>query len=228
MKIYRNEKGFALITALMITMICLVITMGILTVVIRNTKSGGIIKSYQNAVEASYGGAELQMFEVMPKILAEFFATNSVGAANITASRTLAEAAFGANLFTRPDPTNKCLIAKLSTDSTSWPAACADTAVRLTNIDPRIVPDFSLTLPGAQGQSYTVLSKIVDTSVGVDYIPPPKGGPMGGGGTSQSGGSGTSSLISHYVYRIEVSASRSSSDPLNPMEKGAVSVLYEF
>jgi len=224
MKINRNENGFALITALMITMICLVIVMGILSIVIQNTRTGGIKKSYQNAVEASYGGAELQMFEVMPKILAELFNTNSVGIPSITSSRTLAEAAFGANLFTRSDVTNACLIAKLSTASGSWPAACASNPADRTSLDPRIAPDFSLTLPSLQGQNYIVQSKIVDTSVGVPYIPAPDGGPMNGGGTGESGGSGTSPLVSHYVYRIEVSASGSS----RPLERGTLSVLYEF
>jgi hypothetical protein len=232
MKILRNENGFAFITALMITMICLVITMGILTVITRNTKSGGIKKSYQNAVEASYGGAELQMFEVMPKLLADIFAQEILADQLLAlkdrkTSLTDAMAVSGINLaFT--NNVDACLHSKLLKTPANWPADCADTAVRLTNTDPRIVPDFTLTLPGIQGQSYTVLSKIVDTSVGVQYIPPPPGGPMGGGGVAKFGGSGTSSLVSHYVYRIEVSASRSASDPLNPLERGAVSVLYEF
>jgi hypothetical protein len=221
-----NENGFALITALMITMICLVITMGILTIVIQNIRSGGIKKSYQNAVEASYGGAELQMYEIVPKLLTDFFATGTISTSE---GLLVATAAFGgANphlVFNRINNTDACLIAKLSSVPSAWPAACNSTAIAtLTDPDPTNTPDFTLTLPGTTGQSFTVQSKIVDTSVGVPYMPAPPGGPMNSNGSTGPGGNGTSTLVAHYVYRIEVSAARTT----NPMERGAVSVLYEY
>ncbi len=116
------------------------------------------------------------------------------------------------------------MIDKLTKSSADWSAANCGALATSTNIDPRVSPDISLTLNGLQGQRYTVSSKIVDTSPGVPYVPPPVGGPLFGHGTASSAGAGSGTYVAHYIYRIEVAAQRAN----NASEQGAVSVLYEY
>jgi hypothetical protein len=70
-----------------------------------------------------------------------------------------------------------------------------------------------------------VYSKVTDTVEGVPYPPQPTGGQgeLFGGGVTESSGPTTTNL-SHYVYRIEVSGERTA----NPTEKSNLSVLYEY
>ena len=216
MKLHKNNQGFALVTALMITMLSLVIIMGILYVVTQNIRSAGGKKAYQNAVEASYGGADVTMYNILPTL---FGGINSVADMD-TAKGALA--LFGADLTF--NASSLCLIDKLTKSSADWSVANCGALATSTNIDPRVNPDISLTLNGLQGQRYTVSSKIVDTSPGVPYVPPPVGGPLFGHGAASSSGAGNGTYVAHYIYRIEVAAQRAT----NATEQGAVSVLYEY
>lgn len=216
MKLCTNKDGFALVTALMMTMLTLVIAMGIMYMVTQNIRAGGIKKAYQNAVEASYGGADVAMYNILPSL---FSGVDSVAEMNtaITGLGTL-----GAGLAF--NVTSQCLIDKLSKSPADWVTSCGP-LVNSASLNPATNPDFTMTLNGAAGQApYVVNSKIVDTVPGVPYATPPVGGPLLGAGSTSPGGSGSGVYVAHYVYRIEVAAQRQN----NATEQGAVSVLYEY
>ena len=63
MQTLRNENGVALVTALMLTLIALTITMALLYMVISSTKMSGAQKRYKTSREASYAAAT----ELYPK-----------------------------------------------------------------------------------------------------------------------------------------------------------------
>jgi hypothetical protein len=206
MKSYNNEKGFALITALMITMICLVMIMGIMTTITQNTRSSGINKTYQNAIDASYGGADLAIYEMLPIL---------VGATDLASMQTLMNSMSFASFVASKD----CMYDKLTKKTADWGACAANSKTT----DPKSNPDYNVTLQGTSGTTFTVHSKIVDTNQGVPYVAGPKK-PLGGGGVASQNNLGSNMYLSHYVYRVEVATERT----LNPTEQGAVSVLYEY
>jgi hypothetical protein len=197
-----NNKGIALITALMLTLITLVIILGILFVISNNTKSSGANKAYRNVTEAAYGGADLVMQDIIPRMMV----FNNIS--TIKGEYSSIGLNFGSSA---------CVRTKLNNAVSGW-GVCSST------LNPKVQPDVKFNLAGSSGQSFSVYSKIVDTVPGVQYPPPPPGGqPLIGGGVTESSGPTTGNL-SHYVYRIEVSGERAN----NPSEKSDISVLYEY
>lgn len=216
MKLHADTKGFALITALMITMISLVIIMGIIYAVTENIRSQGHKRVYQNAVEASYGGSEVTMYNILPTLFD--------GIDTTTAMNTAIASLGGLGAGLTFNVTSDCLRAKLDPTVADWVTNCGPLATS-ANPDPNTDPDITMTLPATAGQpAFIVNSKIVDTNIGAPYPEQPAGGMLFGKGTTASTGTGTGSNVAHYTYRIEVSAQRQN----NPTEQGAVSVLYEY
>jgi hypothetical protein len=209
-KVMHNEKGFALITSLLITMLSLVIVMGLLYSIIQNIKLGASQKIYRNAVEASYGGTDVMVNEILPR----FFKGDSP--ATILGSFP---SEMNLKFYSKED--GSCLDVKLKTPPSNWASIC--TGAGATDVNPRIAPDVKFELRGVSSQKFVVYSKIVDTKPGVPYITQPMGGPLEGGGVAALGENGTSK-VNHYVYRIEVAGERE----INPAEKGVLSVLYEY
>jgi hypothetical protein len=199
-----NNKGIALITVLMLTLITLVIILGILTLLTANTKAGGAWKTYRNTNEAAYGGADLIMQDLIPRAFTNFTNFSTV----IKSDYAMIDMQTGSSA---------CLRQKLHSDATGW-AACPG-----VNNNPKSQPDMTFKLAGASGQSFSVYSKIIDTTPGVPYPSPPTGGQLIGGGVAESS-AGTTINLSHYVYRIEVAGEQT----VNPAEKSIISVLYEY
>jgi len=199
-----NNNGIALITALMMTFICLVISMAIFYTITRNIKASAANKVYRNTVEASYGGTEIIMNEVLPQLFRNISTS--------TIKTTFSGISFGFN------NSNNCIRQKLKLDPADW-TLCTNG----TDVNPRINPDMTFNLSGTQGQQYKVYSKIVDTIKGAEYINP-AGTPLLGGGVAETGGGSTGIPPQHFVYRIEVTGERAT----NPLEKSLISVLYEY
>lgn len=212
MKVIRCERGIALITALLFTMLTLVIVLGLLYMVLQNTKIVASQQVYRNAVEASYGGAEVVLKEIIPELM------NPTGPlpADLLASFP---SEMNMEFYSKPD--GSCFRDKLLRAPSGWSANC--TAGDATNVNPKIMPDLKFELKSPTHGKYVVSSKIVDTDPGAPYLPSPPGGPLGGGGVTASGGSGLSSG-QHYVYRVEIIGERKD----NPAENGQLSVLYEY
>lgn len=208
-----KKDGIALITALMMTLISLTIIMAVMSVVTQNIQSVGGTKRFKSALEASYGGSELVLKQILPALLDNTMTTDFT-------------------LLTASYPNNSaCNIAtKLNSTQEAWNAAC-----NLSD-DPKVMPDVTFQLPASSGTTYTVYAKIVDTlmvgntdrSVGGDG----SGGvgEITGGVVNMSigggGGGGGSVSVKHipYVYRVEVQAERS----VNAVEKANLSVLYAY
>lgn len=197
-----NNKGIALVTALMLTLITLVIILGVMFVINQNIKLGAAQKRYRNAVEASYGGVDIVVQDIIPKLF------TNISTASLRTTFSTINMGFGSSA---------CIRQKLMNKSTAW-TTCTD-----LSINPRRQPDVTFNLSGVSGQNFTVYSKIVDTVPGVVYQTAPSGSPLLGGGVAEPS-AGTTMNLAHYVYRVEIAAERS----VNPMEKSMLSVLYEY
>lgn len=201
MKHIRNERGIALVTALMLTLISLAIVLSLLYIVTQGTKVSAVHKRYKTSLEASYGGVEVFTKEVIPMVLQGTSLSTLIMTAN-------------------PSTASPCFISKLSNAPSSWGAVCGPDS-RTT--DPKVQPDLMLTLQGSGLQpNFTVYAKIVDTmpgnsdTSGIDMLD-------SGAGVAY-GSSGVSPKHMPATYRIEVQGEREK----NPLEKANLSILYAY
>lgn len=199
-----NNKGVALLTALMMTVIMLSIILGVMYLIDQSIKGSAARKTYSNVVEASYGGADLYAREIIPKL----FDNVSTNKAAVVNSLTLIQAQFASS---------PCLRNKLENATASWGTTITNCD---SGINPKINPDVSFELKGLDEQGFMVYSKIIDTTPGVPYT---GGNQLVGGGVAESS-AGSTLKLDHYVYRIEVSGERKA----RPVEKSNISVLYEY
>lgn len=224
MKFIKNEKGIALITALMFTVLSLVISMSLLYMVIAGTKTTGALKRYKTALDATYGGTDVFTKEIIEKA---FDFQNYSSASNPFKTHLLMEMGSLTN-----KSVSDCFRVRLTQPKKSWGACDA-----ISNSS----PDISFQLNAASGSPYRVFSNIVDTSewkitsiagtgvlVNSTFAGNTGDGSSGGSGLSKGGaGYGTNpTKIPHYpyVYKIEIQGERQN----NPTERGNVSVLYAY
>jgi hypothetical protein len=224
MKYLKNDSGIALITALMITLLSLVIVMSILYVVTQGIKTGASRKVYRNAVEAAYGGTNVMMYELFPRLANAILATSTPTTANTNAMTSSLGTTFsGINL--QFGSTGACLNQKLQFASSTWTTAsiCPGNSTSMNPKDIRSSPDMTFQLQGTSGQAFRVYSKIVDTVQGTAYMSGGPTTPLLGGGVTESA---AAQVVSgrHFVYRIEVVGEKVN----NPSEQGNLSVLYEY
>lgn len=211
-----NNKGMALVTALMFTLISLGIVMMLMYSITQGTKISGASKAYKTALEASYGALELVSKDVMPKLLTGT-AKSTLLTQLVSLSLAIPSDAGGCFdqkvgnstlLWTSCGPLNKTFIASESPDFTlNLKAASDNTGFRINTkiVDTRCGGDTSVGQPCTNS----------DTS-GIDYLD-------GGGGVTASSGAVTPQHRPAY-YRIEVQSERAA----NPREKSELSVLYAY
>ena len=199
MKRARNERGIALVTALLLTLISLGIAMALLYFISQGTKVSAAHKRYKSSRDAAYGGVEVFTKSVIPSVLSN------------TALDPLFAPAF-ANM--------SCLQRKLAYPPTLWGAVCGS-ATR--TIDAKNAPDNTFVLKGPPFQpNFTIFAKVVDTipgnsdASGVDYLESAAG--------VAYGSSGVKPQHMPALYRIEVTAEREN----NSKEKANLSVLYVY
>lgn len=207
MRTIQNDRGIALVTALLITLMALAIIFGLLYAIMQGTKTQASQKTYRSSVEATYAGSEVMLNEILPRIF------NSETPAAIKSSLST----IALEYTSKADGT--CLKDKLFKGPSDWGTNCS--ASTATNVNPRVAPDVKFELQGQGGNNFVVYSKIVDTIPGTPYLP--SGPQLEGQGVLSSAGTGTSSG-QHYVYRMEIAGERK----VNPAEKGEISVLYEY
>jgi len=148
MGILRSQVGAALITALMLTMLALVIALTLLTVVGTGIKVSAGQKRYKSSMTAAQGGVELLTREIMPRI----FRGDAYGV--LEKEYSLIDLAF---------PKDDCLRQKLDEPTAKW-NKCGTTR---TSTDPGQAPDLSFRLSGvAPEKGFSVTSKILDTVPG--------------------------------------------------------------
>lgn len=215
MKILTDNKGIALITSLMLTLISLTIVMYLLLMVTSGIKISGANKRYRSALEASYGASEIVLKDIFPVLYSGIAApTAALSAAGFAASLNLSSSA------------DACLSAKLTTPSSKWSSACSSSS------DAKNAPDITLKLNSTSSDPFTVYTKIVETMCS-DPKPYPVGKCTGSdlsgldldsGSAVAGGAAGVSVQHLPATYRIEVQGERSS----NPLEKSKLSILYAY
>jgi len=228
MKFLINDKGFALITSLMFTVLALVISMSLLYMVTSGIKVSASMKRYKTVMDATYGGTEVITKDLLAKALSYSSDTPGSFADYVTGQMGSLNPTF-----------SSCFQERLETSKKYWSTACATVTG-----NPKSSPDVSFSLTPATGSSYTVYSKIVDTSEWrfVSFSSPAGGGTPkmlnkvitgnsdrpGGVVYSSKGGTVTQKKpeIPHYpyMYKIEIQGERQQ----NSNEKSNISVQYAY
>jgi|WetSurSiteA1Bulk_404760.scaffolds.fasta_scaffold01937_4 hypothetical protein len=226
----RNEKGIALVTVLILSLIALTIISTLIFMVTQGTKVSGFYKRYATSLDAGYGGAEIVTSLV-----------NNRGQLDITGLGvnfpTQCVCAFDADptdeVYFLPSP-DTCLCRKLcippyKSDGTTYNWGVAGAGACPANgasMDAVVSPDMQFNLSGT-GTDYQVSAKIVDTTLGVSDL----------SGEQLSCGTGTGYPCegfhgepTPYLYRIEVDTrgNPANVNAANLKEKSRLSILYAF
>jgi hypothetical protein len=197
-----NQKGIALVTALMLTLISLAIISALLIMILRGVQTSASEKKYRTALEATYGGTEITMKDVTPLVFQGY------SGAQLSAKFA------GVDDMTFPSGT-ACFHQKLTLPTSLWSSSCSQT------LNPTSSPDVSFKLKGINNSNapYTVYAKYVDSTIGNTDI---SGLQLEGSGVAEA-----SAIITpkHFpnVYRLEVRAERSATT-----EQANISVLYAY
>jgi len=202
----QQQDGVALVTSLVMTMISLTIVMAVMYMITQNIERTGSLKRYKTALEASYGGTDIIIKEIVPLVLQDFDSGTPIdhmetdyGAISLDISATAA-----------------CLQDKLFKPTSSWASSCSQA------LNPKSAPDMSFRLQATGGQPYTIYAKIVD-HVNEKGNSDLSGLQLEGAGVAESLAVITPQHIP-YVYRLEVQAERSA----NATEQANMSVLYAW
>lgn len=205
MRILRGERGAALVTALMLTMLALVISMMLLYSVISDIKVSASQRRYKSALAAAHGGVELLGQEIIPRLFQ-------------SVTRDMLEEEF--RLVGLTVPHYECLRQKIDSPADQWLACEAEEK----SADPEQSPDASFRLNDSGGRGgFRVLTKIVDTipgntdRSGIDYLD---------AGVSMA----AKEEVVHpahipSIYNLSVQGSR---DEGAAREKARLSVLYAY
>jgi len=229
MKRIGNERGIALITALMFTVLGLVISMALLYSVTSGIRTSGALKRYRTATDAVYGGTDI----VLKDILTTSFGFSDYSTANAGSSGKSFATYMSNSVGSLSTPSfSSCLRQRLTTPRTQWSGSCAN-----TDLNPKNSTDISFNLNATSNAPYTVYSKIVDTMERKFTVLDPSGVVktvviagnsdtsslvLDGGSTTD--GSGVSVPQYPYIYRVEIQGERQQ----NPLEKANISVLYAY
>jgi hypothetical protein len=201
MRVLRSEDGAALITALMLTMLSLVIAMALLSTVTMGTRISASQKRYRSALSAAQGGVELLTQELFTRLFVD--AADSLK-----------------NDFSAVElqlPQYGCLQQKLNNPTAKW-GDCDASA------DPAKSPDLTLRLSGpAKDKGFNVSVKIVDSvpgnsdKGGIDYLD-----------TGMSAAGKDEVIHPQHVpgiYSLAVQGEKQGGDQ---REKARLSVLYSY
>lgn len=213
----RSEKGLALVTVLVLSLITLAIISTLIYMVIQGTRFSGFYKRFETAREAAVGGAEIGADLVMQR------GDISIPLLTITSTSIGAGGFLSCDCGDPDDPNDNrdsnnertCLCDKLCDSTANWPGCSF-------SLDPTDNPDLEFQLAGANAFSfYQVSVKIVDTIRGNSDL---SGEDLGGTGVVAS-----SSAVIHappmpYLHRVEIN----SEDTGNLKERSRVSALYAF
>lgn len=202
MNMLRNQKGISLITALMLTLISLVIVSALFYLITSNTQASGSHKRYKTALEAAYGSVDVAFSDVVPLVL-QGYPTSQIR------DELLSELSpsFGSG--------SECLKQKLDKAPAEWPAECSGT------MDPKTGYDMGFSLKAAKASvgEYQVYTKIVDTRPGNTDR---SGRQLEGFGVVES--NITTPPHTPYMYRLEVQAESAGSTK----ERARLSVVYGY
>jgi hypothetical protein len=212
----RSEKGLALVTVLVLSLICLAIISTLLYMVIQGTRFSGFYKRYETAREAAVGGSELGADLILKR--GEMVIPGFVNLPNFCDCGDPDDP--NDNLYAGV-PT--CLCDKLCDTTFTYPGPVLNwihCGANDTALDPTTNPDIQFTLVGVNA-NYQVSVKIVDTIRGNSDL---SGEELGGTGVVSS----TTGMITAppmpYLFRVEIN----SQDTGNLQERARLSGLYAF
>lgn len=206
MRYLGKEDGVSLLTAMMFTLICLVMVLGLMQMLLSGSAASGSRKNYRNSLEAAYGGVELVTKEFIPRLYHNY----STGIDPLLDS-------FGGdpgriNLVLARDS----LKVKLSEPTARWGSLSKSP-------NPKEAPDLQFQLKGETwGSNYNLFVKVVDTvpgnsdPTGVDYIE------SGAGVAGES--NGIAMKHTPTLYSLEVQGEST----FDRKEKALLSVLYAY
>jgi hypothetical protein len=199
----QNERGIALVTALMLSFLSLAIILALLYLISQGTRTSAASKRYKSALEASYGGVDVFTKAYIPQL-------SGITTPNLNSILVGAAPTFG--------DTN-CVQDKMNKISKDW-GACSSAA---KNANPKDTPDTTFSLRGQAGQpNFNVFAKIVDTQPGNSDS---SGSELLDSGSGVAYGSaGVSPKHMPATYRIEIQGERAT----NPLEKANLSILYAY
>lgn len=218
-----NEKGLAMATVLVLSVIALAVMAALIYLVTQGTRFSGSSKRYETAREAAVGGTDVvtaimnnQGNLVIPAMGINLPTTCTCSPIN----------PFDLDNIEAPDP-DTCLCEKLclptykSTGVYNW-KNCTTTAVSIT--DPVDSADIQFLLPANPlfgEKQYRIFGKIVDTSVGSTGLGAQVNETCGGVVNSNCEPPQTQPMP--YLYRIEITARDESK---NTPEMARFSILY--
>jgi hypothetical protein len=216
MRLIKDQSGIALVTSLMMTLISLAMIMVLMSYVIQSLRSTGATKQYKNTLEASYGGAELLVKDIVPM----FFNFSGASAAGSVPALKTKYASINLD-FNSGSP---CLSQKLNNQTVAWTDAVCGVEKNIANS--KVLPDVTFvlksTITGFQTPpGYKIYAKIVDTAVvgnteksSLDFSTRNPGGDRNDGSPNPI----------PSLYTIDITGERET----NPLEKTKLEVLYSY
>lgn len=145
-RIFRNEKGIALLTTLMLMVLGFAVVVTLLQLVTASSKLSRLEQRYATALDASKGGSDLMICMIQNALNAPPSGLNAAENAGDTSAEKTRK--------------SNCMKEKLNNPTASW-AITGTTCVSLANAtdpNPKVQPDLTLTLG-----DFKVYAKIIDT-----------------------------------------------------------------
>jgi len=212
-----SEKGLALVTVLVLSLICLTIISTLVYMVIQGTKFSGFYKRYETAREAALGAAEIGAELILLR-----------GELDIPGLMVMPNYC---DCGDPDDPTDNlyggvpsCFCDKLCDTALIYPGPSlnwVNCAAPDISLDPKNNPDIQFTLTGLN-TTYLVSAKIVDVVRGNTDL---SGEALGGTGVVASTSTTIQATLMPYMYRMEVLAEDVTGDTL---ERARFSALYAY
>jgi len=229
MKCMNNERGVALVMALIFSLIVLATVSALLYLVTQGTMMSGYQKRYQTSLEASRGAVDMVSKEVLTKVIGQALSASLLD----TAKSSLKTAYSQVGLDFPTTTTTACLQNKLLLSpwyltTYNWTNCGAGNVL----LDPKQSPDITFQLAGPSpllpDQNFNVYAKIVDTVGCTTATDCPNSDTSGldlqGQGVAEAGSGMVSPKQVPYMYHIEVQAERVT----NPDERSNLSVLFAY
>ncbi len=157
----QNNKGIALVTSLLFTLISLGIIMALLTIVLQGTRISAANKLYRSATEAGYGAVDVVSRDIMPAIFKGSLDTGYISGLTNAIILTFP------SVPTSPPPTapSNCIDQKLGLSTLQW----TNCTGQYSSPNPKQSPDMTFTLNAVNNQvGFNVFAKIIDTRCGGD------------------------------------------------------------
>lgn len=217
MKLPGNERGVALVTSLLLTLIAMGIILMLMYSVTANIQVSAASKRYKNVVEAAYGGVSLSVNEFIPNLNSAIFGNYSSGVSELLTK-------YAASDKIQLDiPSLACLRDKLDNSTANWSPSCSKT------VNPKDNPDMTFvlksTLTGLHSNpGFKVYTKIVATPVKGNTDKADKPNLRKGENVIESAEVEGTGVTIPTTYRLEVQAEQEN----NPREKANISVLYAY